>query len=114
MKRTTLFIALLLFIVATFVGCASWRNKIERDGGLVTTTRSDYIVIVTSGGIVTDIYKLEDKFVQSEAGSDGWNFIDEDGNVRIISGEVTNIRVKDRTNWDKYKECHISLGGTCP
>ena len=92
--------------LTTFSGCARMENQIAKDGSFFGTTKGNYIIINTSGDKVMDIYKLENAFVDGEEGSDGWNFIDEKGNVVMLGGDVKVIRINDKNTWDMYTEYH--------
>lgn len=100
----------ILSVSVTLTGCfASLENQIAKDGSLFGTSRGDYIVINSSGDLIMDIYKLKDAYVDSEMSSDGWNFIDNKGNVVMLGGDVKVIRVKDDATWDSYQEYHYDL-----
>ncbi len=98
----------LLFIILSS-GCASFRNNWAANGSLFTTTRGDYIVISQSGGLIMDVWKLTDVFVESEGDSDGWRFINEGGNVKFIGGDVNVTRVNEKGLMDKYHEYHMEF-----
>ena len=106
MKRLALVVTLLVGLVLVS-GCAAEVNSAHRNGGYLTTTAGRYIVIVWSGGHLLDVYKLGDQYVQSEAHSDGWNFIMDNGDTRMVGGDVTVIRVKDNATWERYHEYHL-------
>ncbi|MBT3298281.1 hypothetical protein HN385_05125 [archaeon] len=97
--------------VSQTMGCASTCNDIERRGGLVGTYTSDYVVISQSGGLIMDVYKLNDVYVESETGSDGWRFVDNKGYPTFIGGDTKTIRVDDlnRDVWGKYHEYHMEF-----
>ncbi len=102
MKRFLLIVALCLF-----AGCASWRNDIAHQGGLFTEYRGDYVVISESGGIIMDVWVLEDVYVKSEKDSDGWRFIDRLGQPTNVGGDAKVIRIKDKAELKKYHEYHF-------
>jgi len=114
MKRTKI-ISAGLFVALLFVstiGCAKWKNKVARDGGFFTSHAADYIVISQSGGIIMDVWKLENVMVQSEEEPDGWLFRDQEGNVINIGGDSKVIRLKKGTKssfWSKYYEYHMEF-----
>lgn len=87
----------------------SWRNDIAPKGSLFTEYRSDYVVISESGGVIMDVWVLEDVYVESEKGSDGWRFIDNDGNPTNIGGDAKVIRIENKSELSKYREYHIEL-----
>ena len=87
--------------------------KMEADraarGGLLGHYNGDYIVRNDSGGVIMDVWVLEDRLVQNEDKSDGWYFVDNDGNVIHLGGDVKVIRVKDKSLLKKYREYHREL-----
>lgn len=103
MKRLLLF----LVCVCLFSGCASLRNDIAHKGGLFTEYRGDYVVISESGGIIMDVWVLEDVYVESEKNSDGWRFIDSKGQPTNVGGDSKVIRIKDKAELQQYREYHI-------
>jgi len=90
-----------------FIGCASWRNDIAHKGGFFTEYRGDYVVVSESGGIIMDVWVLEDVYVESEKDSDGWRFIDRDGQPTNVGGDSKVIRIKDKAELLNYREYHI-------
>lgn len=104
--KKALLLAGLAVSLFSFTGCASLENQVAKDGGLFVSTRGDYIVINSSGDRIMDVWKLKDAFVDSEASSDGWSFIDNNNNVIMLGGDVKVIRVKDNKTWNKYEEYH--------
>lgn len=107
MKRLGLLFALL--IILPTVGCASWWNDVSARGGLIGTYRGDYVVISQSGGEVMDCWVLRDVFIESEKESDGWRFIDNNGNVTFVGGDTKVMRVDDSTTLSKYHEYHMEF-----
>jgi len=100
-----------LLLTLPLTGCfEGFKNNIAKNGG-ITSSAGDYIVINQSGGKIMDVYKLKDRFVQSETGSDGWNFKDDAGNVIMLGGDIKVIRVYDSRTWDDYKEFHTEFDG---
>lgn len=96
-----------VLIAMSLTGCAAMENEIAKNGSLIGSTKGDYIVINTSGDLILDVYKLRDAYVNSETGSDGWSFIDNNGNVVMLGGDVKTIRVRDKSTWDLYDEYHF-------
>ena len=100
---------LMMLMIATTVvitGCgASWENSVKKNGGLISS-KADYIVINTTGSRIMDVWKLQNTFVESEGESDGWSFIDQNGNAILLGGDVKVIRVNSQDIWDKYVEYH--------
>lgn len=89
-------------------GCAKQCNRMEANGGVIGTSKGDWIVVTYSGNHITDVWKLEDVFVASEEHSDGWLFLDQHKNAVHIGGNAKCIRVYDKSSlqWEKYKEYH--------
>ena len=56
-----------------------------------------------------DVYKLNNAIVQSPDGSDGWLFLNNEGNPIYLGGDVKTIRLKNKysTLWKKYNEYHM-------
>jgi len=93
-------------------GCAKLKNKISRDGGFFGSYPGDYVVISQSGGVIMDVYKLNNVMVQSEENSDGWLFKDQIGNVINLGGDIKVIRVTSRNTsdlWGNYEEYHMEF-----
>lgn len=107
MKRFA--IVLCLFAILLTSGCAATRNRWAANGSIITTTRGNYIVISQSGGRIMDCWVLRNAFVQSEKDSDGWLFIDNDGNPTNVGGDAKIIRVEDSRLLDQYHEYHMEL-----
>lgn len=105
MKKGLILLGLTLSMF-TFTGCASLENKMAKDGGLFVSTKGDYIIINSSGDRIMDIWKLRDTYVDSEPNSDGWSFIDANGDIQMLGGDVKITRVKNSKTWDKYEEYH--------
>lgn len=106
------FVILFAVIASLFLtSCASFWNKVDSDGSLVGNTKGSWIVVKQSGGIITDVWKLEDCFVQSEENSDGWLFVNQDGDPTHVGGDMKAIRVKtnEREKFDKYFEYHMEF-----
>lgn len=97
--------------IALLMGCARLENTIARDGGLLGSYKSDYIIISKNGGLITDVWKIKYTMVQSEDGSDGWLWQDENGNAINVSGDLKVIRLNSRNSdlWDKYVEYHTEF-----
>ena len=113
MKKFTVCLILVLIVCAAscFIlgGCAKSRDRWKAKGGVFTSSKSDYIVISQSGGLIMDVWKLKDVIVQSEPNSDGWLFLVNDNPV-YIGGDVKTIRLaKDSSLWDKYHEYHMEF-----
>lgn len=104
--RKLMVVGLLCLTALQFTGCAAMENSIAKNGSLIGSTKADYIVINSSGDLILDVYKLKDAYVGSESSSDGWNFIDNSGNVVMLGGDVKVLRVNDSATWDTYQEYH--------
>ncbi len=108
MKRVFGILSMLSLIVM-LSGCAGTCQRMKANGSVVGTTSGDWIVVKQSGGHITDVYKLDNVFVQSEAGSDGWLFVDQNDNATHIGGDMKAIRVSNRKTeiFDSYVEYHM-------
>jgi hypothetical protein len=113
MKR--IFSLMAIFAVVVMMsGCAGTCQRMKANGSLVGTTTGDWVVIKQSGGHITDVYLLDNVFVQSEQGSDGWLFIDQDGNPVHIGGDMKAIRVTTNkqqifANYVEYHSEHDNM-----
>lgn len=108
MKKALIFgIALVAMIM--FSGCARFMNRVGSNGAIIGATKGDWIVIKQSGGVITDVWKLENQFVQSEEGSDGWLFTDQNNNPVHVGGDMKAIRVKSNKSeiFNSYVEYHM-------
>ncbi len=108
-------------VVFALGGCAKEGDQIERDGGFFSSTKGPFIVVKQSGGKITDVYKLKNAIVQSEDGSDGWLFLDDDNHPVNIGGDMKSLRLKSMNDpvWSKYCEYHQEFDArpyneTCP
>jgi hypothetical protein len=113
MKKILFLSLMVLSIVTIFLlnSCASSCQRMKANGSIIGTTNGDWIVIKQSGGHITDVYKLEDVMVQSEEGSDGWLFLDQDGNPVHIGGDMKAIRVvtNKKEIFNSYVEYHMEF-----
>ena len=98
---------LLIVAVCLLSGCASWRNDVAHKGGLFTEYRGDYVIVDRPGGVITDVWVLRDAYVESEKNSDGWRFIDNNGQPTNVGGSAKVIRVKSLEELRNYREYHI-------
>jgi hypothetical protein len=88
-------------------GCAKFNAQREAaGGGLIGSYNGDYIVRNDSGGVIMDVWVLSNTIVSSETNSDGWFFVDSNGNVVHLGGDCKVIRVKDKSLLSKYHEYH--------
>lgn len=79
-----------------------WLDFDGRDAGR-------YIIINSSGGVVMDVWKIENKLVSSIDDSDGWEFIDSEGVLNRVGGDALVIRCDNNDDvWDRYEEYHWS------
>ena len=85
---------LLVMISVTILnsGCAGTCQRMSANGGVVGTYSGAWVVEKMSGGVITDVYILNDAIVLSEPGSDGWIFTDKNGNPVHIGGDMKAIR----------------------
>ena len=91
-KNYGIFGLLIITMMVIFTGCAQWDQKIKADGGLIGTYTGAWVVEKMSGGVITDVYLLDDAICKSEQGSDGWLFLDQNGNPIHIGGDMKAIR----------------------
>jgi hypothetical protein len=108
MKSKIFRVLMLLVITVSMAGCAGTCQRMKANGSVIGTTTGDWIVIKQSGGITTDVYLLNNIFVQSEQGSDGWLFIDGNQNPVHIGGDMKAIRVINNKEkiFNSYFEYH--------
>jgi len=108
MKSKILRVLMLLVITVSLAGCAGTCQRWKANGSIIGTTNGDWIVIKQSGGITTDVYLLNNVFVQSEPGSDGWLFIDNNQNAVHIGGDMKAMRVDSNKEkiFNSYFEYH--------
>ena len=110
-----LFGILMLFtIMVALSSCAGTCQRMKANGSIIGSIKGDWIVIKQSGGITTDVYKLNNVMVQSEEGSDGWLFVDTNSNAVHIGGDMKAIRVDNNKDqiFNSYFEYHIEFD-TC-
>lgn len=108
MKRLILFSLMALLLATT--GCARWQQKVTADGSLFGSTKGDWVVVRVSANEIVDVWLLDNAFVQSEDGSDGWLFVDNDGNAVNVGGDIKAVRASSRQQRDvlfkQYVEYH--------
>ena len=107
MKR--IFVLLFVLSLCLFTGCAKFWDQADAQGGMMFSKKAPYIVVSQSGGIIVDVYKLEDAIVQSCEGSDGWLFKDQNSNPVFLGGDVKTIRLNSINSnlWNMYHEYHM-------
>jgi hypothetical protein len=101
-------------VLAAAIGltsCAKLSNNIKRDGSFWGTTTAPYVVIKQSGGKITDVYKLENAYIQSETQSDGWLFVDSKQRPIHMGGDMKSIRFNSTYDelWNEYHEYHMEF-----
>ena len=67
------------------------------------------VVINYSGGKIVDVWTLENAYVQNSSNSDGYEFVDDNGNFITVSGDVLVIRCNDDKEFSKYEEFHEAI-----
>lgn len=102
-------LALVLCCMPFMIGCAGCYNDISASGGILGEYSGAYVVISQSGGEIMDCWKMDNVYVQNESNSDGWLFVDNDGNVIRISGDCKVIRINKRSEMDKWHEYHMEF-----
>jgi len=108
MKKVLLLMLIVVVALSSMTGCARFGNKMDNQGGLFAK-KGDYVIINSSGGIIQDVWKIKDTFVDSASGSDGWIFTDANGDSVSLGGDAKVIRVKSASTWDKYIEYHYEF-----
>jgi len=98
-------LALLGIVSIGMIGCAKFQNDMKARGGLVGSYKGNYVVISQSGGEIMEVWVLKDVYVNSEENSDGWRFVDDNGNVVFIGGDVKVMRMD--SSMDGYHEYHM-------
>jgi hypothetical protein len=104
-----------LFVLIVFMlaitSCAKERTLGEFSGSLYgdRSTRGDWVVLSESGGKIMDVWVLTNTIVTSVDNSDGWIFVDNEGNTVAIGEGAKIIRVKDDDTLSKYHEYHIEF-----
>jgi hypothetical protein len=58
-----------------------------------------------------DVWVLKNVIINNEEHSDGWFFLDNNGNVVHLGGDVKIIRVNDKSLLQKYHEYHREIDG---
>lgn len=106
MKNLILFV--IMIIMFSCFGCAKTLDSIKAKGGVFGTHRAPYIVVVKEGGVVVDVYKLKNSFVQRES---NYLFIDNNKLPISLEGTIKIIRLKDINcnTWKMYKEYHSDI-----
>lgn len=101
---------ILIGMTLTLLNCAKFWDGVDANGGIVSS-KAPYIIINQSGGVIMDVYKLNNAIVQSPSGSDGWLFLDNENNPIYLGGDVKTIRLSGANNslWDKYHEYHMEF-----
>jgi hypothetical protein len=111
MKKFAVILSIFAILVLTN-GCAGTCQRMKANGSIVGSVKGDWVVVKQSGGRITDVFLLEDVMVQSEQGSDGWLFVDQQGNATHIGGDMKAIRVEPRNKqemFSKYHEYHMEF-----
>ena len=70
-----------------------------------------WVVEKMSGGVITDVYILDNAIVKSEEGSDGWLFLDRNDNPIHIGGDMKAIRCNNNPSEvsAQYLEYHMDI-----
>ena len=91
--------------------CAQFTQKVKADGSLIGTASGAWVFEKTSGGVIMDVWKLDDALVKSEEGSDGWLFLDQNGNPVHVGGDMKAIRCNnDKISvFNQYVEYHTDV-----
>jgi hypothetical protein len=106
-------IMMILIVGISFLttSCAQTCQRIKANGSIIGTVSGPWIVIKQSGGVITDVFKLDNALVKSEQGSDGWLFLDHNGNPVHIGGDMKAIRCnEDKAEvFSRYVEYHQDI-----
>ena len=105
------FLFALVAITVFSSGCAQTCQRIKANGAFIGTVSGPWVVVKQSGGIITDVYLLDNALVKSEAGSDGWIFLDQNGNPIHLGGDMKAIRCNsDKAEvFSRYVEYHQDI-----
>ena len=105
--------AIVIISALSLGGCAKFWNRVDADGGFFGSYPGNYIVLKYNGGKITDLWKLRNVMLQSEAGSDGWLFKDNNGHMVHIGGDMKSIRVDRDVDevFSRYTEYHMEIDG---
>lgn len=106
MKNYVLLIALLCL---PLTGCASFWNDIDAGKSMFGSYRGDYVVVNATGGVIADVWVLENVLVESEDGSDGWRFKDNDNNMIHLGGDSKVMRIDNKATLRLYHEYHMEF-----
>ena len=107
-KRVLGLVLIMVILLSTMTGCfASWDNQRNLTGGILSNSKSDYIVLNESCGTIMDCWILKNTFVQSEDQSDGFRFTDNLGRGVIVQGDAVVMRLNSATDVSMYIEYHI-------
>jgi hypothetical protein len=114
MKKRYEILGLLLVMISITIlnsGCAQTCQRIKADGSIIGTVSGAWVVEKMSGGIITDVYILDNALVKSEQGSDGWLFLDKNGNPVHIGGDMKAIRCNNNPSEvsAQYIEYHMDI-----
>lgn len=72
--------------IILFSGCGSFGNQVTKFGK--GASRGDYVVTLYSGGQVVRTWEVQNGFVNTESGSDGW-FFNYNGKLVRVAGTVS-------------------------
>ena len=101
-----------IFVISFLTtSCASSCQRIKADGSIIGTVSGPWIFEKTSGGVITDLWKLDNALVKSENGSDGWIFLDQNGNPVHAGGDMKAIRCRNNKDFifSQYVEFHMDI-----
>jgi hypothetical protein len=106
-----MFLFALVAVTVLTSGCAGTCQRIKANGSIVGTVSGAWVVEKMSGGVITDVYILDDAIVLSEPSSDGWIFTDKNGNPVHIGGDMKAIRCNNSAGdvSAQYVEYHMDI-----
>ena len=93
----------------SFTGCASFWNSVDSGKSVFGSYRGDYVVVNATGGLIADVWVMENVLVESEDGSDGWRFKDNDNNMIHIGGDSKVMRIDNPATLRRYREYHMEF-----
>lgn len=114
MKKRYGILGLLLVMISITIlntGCASTCQRIRANGSIIGSVSGPWVVEKMSGGVITDVYLLDEAAVKSELSSDGWIFTDKNGNPIHIGGDMKAIRCNNEkiSLFSQYVEFHMDI-----
>lgn len=98
-SKLILFMLVMVLVISILTGCYTISDKL-----------GSWVVVKQSDGVVTDVWKLENNYVRRYT-SGGAYFDDNNGNEISVDGDIKVIKLKDKTELDKWHEFHMEIDG---